>query len=87
MDVRKLVGRNVRRLRVARHISQEDLAVDAEVGRAYVSGLERGTKNATIVVLERVAQALSAPVSDLFTVPKPGEAAPKPLPGGRRRGR
>ncbi len=81
MDARKQVGRNIRRLRVAKNISQEALAVDAEVGRAYVSGLERGTKNPTLLVLDRLAKALGAQINDFFSA-KPGDAAP--LRPGRR---
>lgn len=83
MEVRQLVARNVRRLRVQQDLSQEQLAVDADVERAYVSGLERGLRNSTIVVLERVAKALGVPIAQLFVVPSAGEAAPRTLPAGR----
>jgi transcriptional regulator with XRE-family HTH domain len=79
-----LVARNIRRLRVAKGLSQEILAVDAEIVRTYVSRLERGLKNPTVAVLERLAEALSADIEELFRVPRAGELAPKPLKGGRR---
>jgi DNA-binding XRE family transcriptional regulator len=50
MDVRRRVGLNVKRLREAQGISQEDLADRAGVHRTYVSGVERGVRNPTITV-------------------------------------
>jgi transcriptional regulator with XRE-family HTH domain len=84
MKVQALVARNLRRMRVRLGLSQESLAVDASVDRTYVSRLERGLENPTVIVLERLANALSAQVSEFFVMPAPGEPLPKPLPGGRR---
>ena len=84
MKAGALVARNIRRLRVARGLSQEALAVDAEIDRTYVSRLERGLENPSVAVLERLAKALSANIEELFRVPRAGEAAPRPLKGGRR---
>ena len=84
MKAGALVARNIRRLRVANGLSQEVLAVDAEIDRTYVSRLERGLENPTVAVLERLAGALSANIEELFKVPRAGEPAPRPLKGGRR---
>jgi transcriptional regulator with XRE-family HTH domain len=84
MKAGALVARNIRRLRVANGLSQEVLAVDAEIDRTYVSRLERGLENPTVAVLERIAKALSANIEELFKVPRAGEPAPRPLKGGRR---
>jgi len=65
MDVRRRVGLNVKRLREAQSISQEDLADRAGVHRTYVSGVERGVLNPTITVLEKIAGALAAPLAEL----------------------
>lgn len=65
-DVRQLVGSNVKRLRVAAGITQAELADLVGVDRAYISGLEQGNRNATIVSLWHVAQALDAPIRSLF---------------------
>jgi transcriptional regulator with XRE-family HTH domain len=59
-------GRNIRRLRVQKGISQEALAVDAKIDRTYVSRLERGLENQTVAVLENLAAALDADVPNLF---------------------
>jgi transcriptional regulator with XRE-family HTH domain len=84
MDGRKLVAWNLRRLRVQRDLSQEKLAVDAQVDRTYVSRLERRLENPTVAVLDRLADALSVHVSEFFAEPRPGLRPPNPLPGGRR---
>lgn len=65
MNVRRRVGLNVKRLREAQGISQEDLADRAGVHRTYVSGVERGVRNPTITVLEKIARALGEPLTDL----------------------
>lgn len=65
-DVRRMVGRNVRRLRSAAGLSQAELAERMGVDRAYVSGLELGQRNPTIVTLWHVAEALGAKLKPLF---------------------
>lgn len=85
MNAQTLVARNLRRLRVQKALSQEALAVDAGVDRAYMSRIERGLENPTVAILERLASALGAGIVEFFVVPAPDEPAPKPLPGGRRR--
>lgn len=65
MDVRKRVGNNVRRLREKQGVSQEELAARAELHRTYISGVERGIRNPTVVVLEKVADALGVELSAL----------------------
>jgi transcriptional regulator with XRE-family HTH domain len=74
MDIRKQVGENLRRLRRMRDISQETLALDADVARSYMSALERGKRNPTVQLLERLAWALGATVADLVATPP--ESAP-----------
>ncbi|WP_315774689.1 MULTISPECIES: helix-turn-helix transcriptional regulator [unclassified Bradyrhizobium] len=85
MDARGLLAWNLRRWRVRRELSQEQLAVDADVNRTYVSGVERGVENPTIELLERLAKALSIELADLFAKPAPKERPPKPLVAGRKK--
>lgn len=58
MDMRKLVGRNVARLRVRKGLTQERLAEDSGFTQQYLSGLERGRRNPTVVTLYHLASAL-----------------------------
>lgn len=67
MDARDRVGRNVRTLRVASRLSQEELAHLAGVHQTYLSGVERGRRNASVLVLGRIAQALGVDIQRLFT--------------------
>jgi transcriptional regulator with XRE-family HTH domain len=61
------VARNLRRLRVRQGLSQEALAVDAEIDRTYVSRVERGLQNPTVAVLEKLSKALAAEITELAT--------------------
>jgi transcriptional regulator with XRE-family HTH domain len=84
MKARALVAWNLRRIRVKRGISQERLAYDADVDRAYVGGLERQTENPTIDLLDRLTKTLGVPIAELFVVPARGAPSPNPLPKGRK---
>lgn len=84
MDGKRLVAWNLRKYRVEQALSQEQLAVDAELDRTYISGLERGLENPTVLVLDKLAEALSIHISDLFQAPARGEKTPRPLRSGRR---
>jgi transcriptional regulator with XRE-family HTH domain len=66
MDVRRRVGRNIKRLRDDLGLSQEALAFDCGLHRTYISGLERGVRNPTVIVLEKIATALKVPSSRLL---------------------
>ena len=58
MDVVQLLGENVRHYRKLKGMTQEQLAVEAGMERSYVSDLERGTRNPSVVALGRLADAL-----------------------------
>jgi transcriptional regulator with XRE-family HTH domain len=66
MDVRVRIGLNVQRLRRAKDFSQEELAARADVHQTYLSGVERGKRNASVLVLERIAKALGVDIDELF---------------------
>ena len=61
-------GNNVRFFRLARGISQEELAHEADSNRTYISDLERGTRNPSLEVVERIAKALNVTMGDLLDV-------------------
>lgn len=84
MEIRSLIGWNVRLLRVAKGLSQDDLGLAAGVERAYIGYLERGQKNPTATTLEKLATALECHVAELFKEPPKGAVLPAPLKGGRR---
>ena len=68
-DVGLAVGQRVRRLRLAQGISLSALARAAGVGKATLSGLEHGTRNATLETLHAVAGVLGVPVTTLLLEP------------------
>lgn len=58
MDIRTRLGRNLRRLREEKGWSQEVFAFEAKIHRTYVSDIERGARNPTILIVEKLAIAL-----------------------------
>ncbi len=66
MNVTRRVGANLRRAREHLGISQEELADRAGLHRTYVSGVERGVRNPTVIVLEKIAKALKVKSSTLL---------------------
>ena len=66
MNGRALLALNVRKLRNARGLSQEELAADAGVDRAYLGGLERREGNPTIDSIDKLARALGVPIGALM---------------------
>ena len=83
MDIRKHIGRNVRRLRLGRRMSQEGLALEADIDRTYMSGIERGISNPSVMLLARLAKVLRVTVADLVSASSDKEPPPKNLPRGR----
>ena len=71
MDMRKLVGRNVKRIRQEKGLTQEQLAEVSGFSQQYISGLEQGRRNPTIVSLYELATALG--VSHMELVLPDGE--------------
>ena len=65
-DPRVALGRAVHRHRIAAGISQEDLADQVSLDRTYISGIERGLRNPTFLVLLRLAEVLKVPVRRLI---------------------
>lgn len=58
MDMRRLVGRNVRRFRIEKGLTQEQLAERSGFSQFYISSLETGRRNPTVVSVYELAQAL-----------------------------
>jgi transcriptional regulator with XRE-family HTH domain len=65
MDMRKLVGRNVQRIRQKKRLTQEQLAEISGFSQQYISGLEKGRRNPTIVTIYELASALGVSHMDL----------------------
>ena len=76
VDMRRLVGRNVARIRRAKELSQEELAERSGFSQQYLSGLERGQRNPTVVTLYELAQALGVSHVELVADDSAGERDP-----------
>ena len=66
MDWRAIVGANVLKLRKRRSLSQEDLAVAADIDVTYLRGIERGRRNPSLIVMARLADELGVHPSKLL---------------------
>lgn len=66
MDIREKIGLRIRQLRQEQHLSQEAFADVCELDRTYISSIERGRRNVSIVNLEKIANALNINLSTLF---------------------
>jgi transcriptional regulator with XRE-family HTH domain len=69
MDLREVFAFNLRRLRHAKGLSQDELAYDAEVSRSYLSQLEKGAFYASLRIVARIAVALDVEPAELLKTP------------------
>src|SRR4051812_23239320 len=65
-DIRERLGYAVKARREQHGLTQEDLAERARIHRTYLSDVERGTRNVSLINIERIAAGLGLPVSELF---------------------
>lgn len=72
MDIRRQLARNLKRLRLEKGWSQEELAYQAGLHRTYVSGVERGVRNPTITIVAVLAKALGVSPAELLSARSPG---------------
>jgi transcriptional regulator with XRE-family HTH domain len=66
VDIKKRLGQNLRRLRLDKGLSQEQFAFEAKIHRTYISDLERGARNPTVTIVEKLAKALDVKAATLF---------------------
>lgn len=66
MDIKKKFGIKIRELRKAKGLSQEKLANLAEIDRTYLPSIEKGERNVSIEIVEKLANALNVKIKDLF---------------------
>ena len=65
-DWRSIVGSNVKRLRKAKGLTQEQLAFEAQLDLTYIGGIERGRRNPSLLAMAKIADALSADLAELL---------------------
>jgi len=66
VDIKKKIGKRLKKLRLERGLSQEVLANIAELDRTYIPGIEKGERNVSVIVLEKLAKALKISIKDFF---------------------
>jgi transcriptional regulator with XRE-family HTH domain len=69
MDLRDVFASNLRRLRHAKGLAQDDLAYEAEVSRSYLSQLEKGAFYASLKIVGKLADALEVEPAELLRLP------------------
>lgn len=69
MDMRRLVGQNVKRIRLEKKLTQEQFSDISGFSQQYLSGLESGRRNPTVVTLYEIAKALGVSHLDLLEPP------------------
>lgn len=62
-----ILGRNIRRLRQQKRLTQEQLAFEAEIDLTYMGGIERGKRNPSLLVMARIARALAVLLPKLLS--------------------
>lgn len=70
MDWNRVVGANLRRIRLERGLTQEDLAGDAGLAMRHVGRIERGQSSPSVTILAKIAEALAVTPDAFFTRPK-----------------
>jgi len=65
-EINKQVGKRIRYFRTKKGWSQEALALETDLHRAYIGQIERGEKNIGLINLEKIAKALNLPISKLL---------------------
>jgi transcriptional regulator with XRE-family HTH domain len=68
-ELQRVLGRNLRRYRESKGLSQEDFADTLGLHRTYVGGLERGERNLTLKSVERLSESISVDPLELLREP------------------
>lgn len=79
MTIHNDIGRTTGKTRALRDISQEQLALECEMGVSYLRRIEHGTANPTVNELSRIAEALGAEFRNPIYVPELTDTAPEKL--------
>lgn len=66
MKIREKLGIVIKDMRLSKGISQEQLALETNIDRTYVSDIEKGTRNVSIEIIEKLANYFKVPISAIF---------------------
>ena len=73
LDYRRILAENLKAARKALNLSQEELALEADIDRTYISGIERGSRNPSLTMISKLAERLKTTPAALLT---PNETPP-----------
>ena len=65
-DIRSRLGKKIKKIRQQKKMSQETLAFDSNLHRTYISDVERGVRNISIINIEKIAKALNVSLKQLM---------------------
>ncbi len=82
INIKLIVGENIRAFRQAKGWSQEKLAFEANLHRTYIGDIERGERNVSVVNVQKIAEALGVRAADLLRVE---QASPSEQPSQEHR--
>lgn len=66
MDIKGKIGRHLKELRAAKGLTQEKLSFEAEIDKTYISEVENGKRNISVVNLEKLIVTLGSTIQDFF---------------------
>lgn len=66
MDIKAVFGAKIKVLRLEKNISQEELAHIAGIDRTYISDIEKGQRNVSLLIIQKLAKALDKEIFELF---------------------
>jgi transcriptional regulator with XRE-family HTH domain len=66
MEIKKKFGEKVKEFRIAKGLSQQKLALNAELDRTYIPSIEKGERNVSLEVIYKLAEALEIDVVEFF---------------------
>lgn len=78
MDIRQVFATNLRRLRYAKGVSQEDLAYEAGINRTYMSKLEKGASYVGLEIIGKLANVLEVDPTEFLKRPSARSAKKRP---------
>lgn len=70
MDIKEKFGKKIKDLRIKKGWSQERLALNAEINRTYIPGIETGKRNVSIVIIEKLSIALNVELTEILNFKK-----------------
>jgi transcriptional regulator with XRE-family HTH domain len=66
MNLQEKFGKVIQELRIERNLSQEKLALNSDIDRTYISDIEKGKRNISLDIIQKLSKTLQISLADLF---------------------